>query len=57
MRRTPVPLLGGASVKDGLVEVCKVDTTFLPVSLDDGRFSVREATVVCRELGLGNGIL
>ena len=48
------PLLGGASKSEGLVEVC-VNGTYIPVSLDNGRFSVREATVICRELGLGNG--
>ena len=48
-------LLGGASESEGLVEVC-VDGNYLPVSLDNGKFSVREATVICTELGLGNGI-
>ena len=48
------PLLGGASESEGLVEVC-VDGNYLPVSLDNGRFSVREATVICKQLGLGNG--
>lgn len=48
------PLLGGASKSEGLVEVC-VGSTYLPVSLDNGRFSVREATVICKQLGLGNG--
>ena len=32
-----------------------VDGTYIPVSLDNGRFSVREATVICKDLGLGNG--
>ena len=49
-------LIGGRSTSEGLVEVC-VDDTYLPVSLDDGRFSVAEATVICRELGIGNGQL
>ena len=49
------PLLGGASKSDGLMEMC-VDGSYLPVSLDNGRFSVREATVICKQLGLGNGI-
>ena len=48
------PLLGGASEKEGIVEVC-VEGNYLPVSLDNGRFSVREATVICKQLGLGNG--
>ena len=48
------PLLGGASESEGLVEVC-VEGNYLPVSLDNGRFSVREATVICKQLGLGNG--
>ena len=48
-------LLGGASANEGLVEVC-VGGIHLPVSLDDGRFSVREATIICTELkGLGYG--
>ena len=45
-------LLGGASANEGLVEVC-VGDFYLPVSLDDGRFSVREATVICTELNEG----
>ena len=49
-------LIGGLSTSEGLVEVC-VDGTYLPVSLDNGRFSVAEATVICRELGIGNGQL
>ena len=49
------PLLGGASESEGLVEVC-VNGTYLPVSLDNGRFSVREATVICKQLQLGNGL-
>ena len=48
------PLLGGASESEGLVEAC-VDGKYFPVSLDNGRFSVREATVICKQLGLGNG--
>lgn len=48
------PLFGRQSRSEGLVEVC-VDGTYLPVSLDDGRFSVAEATVICRDLGVGNG--
>ena len=48
------PLLGGASEREGIVEVC-VDGNYLLVSLDNGRFSVREATVICKQLGLGNG--
>ena len=47
-------LLGGASKREGIVEVC-VDGNYLPGSLDNGRFSVREATVICKQLGLGNG--
>ena len=49
-----MPLLGGAVISEGLVEVC-INGTYYPVSLDSGRFSVREATVICKELGLGNG--
>ena len=51
-------LLGGASANEGLVEVC-VGDIYLPVSLDNGRFSVREATVICTELnkGLGYGTI
>ena len=48
------PLLGGGSEREGIVEIC-VDGNYLPVSLDNGRFSVREATVICKQLGLGNG--
>ena len=48
------PLLGGASENEGIVQVC-VNGTYLAVSLDNGRFSVKEATVICRHLGKGNG--
>ena len=48
------PLLNGAVSNEGFVQVC-VNGTYYPVSLDNGRFSVREATVICTELGLGNG--
>ena len=50
------PLLGGVADTEGLVEVC-VNGTYYTVSLDTGRFSVREATVICKQLGLGNGKL
>ena len=46
------PLLGGASESEGIVQVC-VNGTYLPVSLDNGRFSVKEATTICRHLGKG----
>ena len=48
-------LLGGASKAEGIVEVC-FNGTYLPVSLDNGRFSVREATAICNQLNLGNGL-
>ena len=48
------PLLGGVADTEGLVEVC-VNGTYYTVSLDNGRFSVREAIVICKQLGLGNG--
>lgn len=48
------PLLGGVADTEGLVEVC-VNGTYYTVSLDNGRFSVREATVICKQLQLGNG--
>ena len=48
------PLLGGVVNTEGLVEVC-INGTYYTVSLDNGRFSVREATVICKQLGLGNG--
>ena len=48
------PLLGGVVDTEGLVEVC-INGTYYSVSLDNGRFSVREATVICKQLGLGNG--
>ena len=41
---------------EGLIEVC-VGGSFQPVILDNGRFSVREATAICRQLGLGSGML
>jgi hypothetical protein len=41
---------------EGLVEVC-VNGTYYTVSLDNGRFSVREASVICQQLGFGNGKL
>ena len=50
------PLLGGASEREGVVEVC-VDGSYFPISLDNGRFSVREAIVICKQLRLGNGEL
>ena len=48
------PLLGGVADTEGLVEVC-VNGTYYTVSLDNGRFSVREVTVICKQLRLGNG--
>ena len=50
------PLLGRQSETEGLVEVC-VNGTFLPVSLNNGEFTVTEASVICRDLGVGNGQL
>lgn len=50
------PLLGGVADNEGLVEVC-VDGAYYPVSLDNGQFSVREATAICKQLSLGNGKL
>ena len=52
--RTPLP--GGATEREGLLEVCVIGS-YLPVVLDSGRFSVREATAICRQLKLGNGML
>lgn len=49
------PLLGGATEREGLVEVCVIGS-YLPVVLDNGRFSVTEATAICRQLKLGNGM-
>ena len=43
------PLLGGASEREGVVEVC-VNGTYLPVSLDNGNFSTREASIICMQL-------
>ena len=43
------PLLGGASEDEGVVEVC-VNGIYLPVSLDNGNFSTREASIICRQL-------
>lgn len=43
------------SDSEGLVEVC-INGSYFPVSLDNGRFSVREATVICKQLRLGNGM-
>ena len=48
------PLTGGASEAEGQIQVC-VDGIYYPVALDNGRFSVREATVICSQLDLGNG--
>ena len=48
------PLLGGVADYEGLVEVC-VEGAYYPVSLDNGQFSVREATVICKQLRIGNG--
>ena len=50
----PSPLLNDSAVSEGLVDVC-VNGTYFPISLDNGRFSVREATVLCKQLGLGDG--
>ena len=49
-------IIGGVSDTEGVLEVC-VGGTYYPVSLDNGMFSVREATVICRQLGRGNGML
>ena len=43
------PLLGGASADEGVVEVC-VNGIYLPVSLDNGNFSTREASIICKQL-------
>ena len=43
------PLLGGASDDEGVVEVC-VNGIYLPVSLDNGNFSTREASIICKQL-------
>lgn len=48
------PLLGGTSESEGLVEVC-INGSYYPVSLDSGGFSVREATIICKQLKLGSG--
>lgn len=48
------PLLGGASETEGIVEVC-INGTYFPVTLDNGMFSVREASAICKQLDFGNG--
>ena len=50
-----VNLLGGASDSEGTVEVC-INGVYYPVSLQDGLFTVKESSVICRQLGLGNGM-
>lgn len=46
------PLVGGASSREGLVEVC-AGGRFLPVAMDN--FTITEASVMCRQLELGSG--
>ena len=47
-----LPLFGGTSAREGLVEVC-TGQGFFPVDLN--AFTIHEAAVLCRELGLGSG--
>lgn len=49
-----LPLIGGSDGGEGLVEVC-TGTGYYPVSVET--LSVREASVVCRQLKLGSGEL
>lgn len=47
------PLIGGVTANEGFVEIC-FDGVFHPVLPDT--FTVAEARVACRQLGLGSGI-
>lgn len=47
------PLVGGATAAEGFVEVC-MDGRFVPV--DQRSTTVVEASVICRQLGLGSGM-
>lgn len=47
-----LPLIGGASSSEGLVNVC-TGTQYLPIDLET--FTIREANVICRQMGLGSG--
>ncbi len=44
--------MGGANPQQGLVEVC-AGGVYVPI--DDGSFTICEANVACRQLGLGGG--
>ena len=46
------PLIGGVSTSEGFVQIC-LDGAFHPVLPDN--FTVAEARVLCRQLGLGSG--
>ena len=48
-----VRLTGGNTAMDGQVDVC-FERTYSPVC-NDGRWSVLEASTVCRQLGLSTG--
>lgn len=47
-----LPLLGGTSPWEGLVEIC-AGNEYLPV--DIATFSIHEANVLCRQMKLGTG--
>lgn len=47
-----LPLIGGSSSREGLVEVC-TDVGYIPVDLKT--FTIREANVLCRQMELGSG--
>ncbi len=49
-----LPLIGGTSDRSGLVEVC-VGGDYFPISTSS--FTVNEASVLCRSVGLGNGVM
>ena len=55
------PLVGGASDTEGIVEVC-FNGIFRPLHLEfrgedsNNMATIREASVICKQLGLGNGM-
>lgn len=52
VRGDVLPLIGGSSPREGLVEVC-TGAGYLPV--DIRTFTIREANVLCRQMDLGSG--
>lgn len=52
VRGDVLPLVGGLSSREGLVEVC-LEVGYFPLDLKT--FTVHEANVLCRQMELGSG--